>query len=108
MSHNAIMHVGTCLLHLLLTALVPYCTCSLLHLFLTALASPARETSMHALPRIDMSHDIHVAMRYDTNSYSPTADRLVQMQIHAAIHREHIYNSAKRTCSVRCLTALAC
>jgi hypothetical protein len=36
-----ITHVGTCLLHLLLTALVP--SCSLLHLFLTALASPARE-----------------------------------------------------------------
>jgi len=88
MSHNAIMHVGTCLLHLLL--LVPYYTCSLLHLFLTALvpyctcfprprkldtsylnllASPARETSVHALPRIDMSHDIHVAMRYDTIRY---------------------------------------
>ena len=102
------MHVGD-----FLTALVPYCTCSPARenkraSYLNLLASPARETSMHALPRIDMSHDIHVAMRYDTNSYSPTADRLVQMQIHAAIHREHIYNSAKRTCSVRCLTALAC
>ena len=36
---------------------------------LTALVPPPAKTSMHALPRIDMSHDIHVAMRYDTNSY---------------------------------------
>ena len=76
--YNARMHVGEChIMHVgdfLRLPCCTYCTCSPARenkraSYLNLLASPARETSMHALPRIDMSHDIHVAMRYDTNSY---------------------------------------
>jgi hypothetical protein len=75
MSHNARMHVGEChIMHVgdflrLPCCTFPYCTCSparenqrasYSNLLSNLPASPARETSVHALPRLDMSHDIHV------------------------------------------------